>query len=200
MRSLYVHKMLQSFKRLLPWRLWHVLTYLCLQVSRVRLWDGRSSSFPESHDGTPPMGARLILAALLRVRPLDQSGGRDEGSRQHTHAGEHGSRRRDEVSSPHLCDWCRCLNIVPHLQHELCDSQRLWCLMCRSCNKYYNNYYYDCYRKILWLTLIFNNKVKTIRERIYNICLQRMFSCLNWLYWLYLEILKLYFQKHILPI
>lgn len=33
------------------------------------------------------MGAQILLAALLRVRPLDQSGGRDEGSRLHAHSG-----------------------------------------------------------------------------------------------------------------
>lgn len=41
------------------------------------------------------MGARLLLVALLRVRPFDQSGGRDEGSCQHALAGER--HRADEV-------------------------------------------------------------------------------------------------------
>lgn len=73
-----------------------------LQVPCVRVRDGRAYPFPESHDWTPPMGARRLLAALLRLRPLDQSGGRDEGSRQHARAGEHRSQR-DEVGSLWMC-------------------------------------------------------------------------------------------------
>lgn len=69
----------------------HVLTF---QVSCVRLWDRGAGSLPESHDGAPPVGARLLLAALLRVRPRDQPWGGDEGAHRHARSGRHS---RDEV-------------------------------------------------------------------------------------------------------
>ena len=50
------------------------------------------------------MGAGLLLAALLRLRPLDQAGSRDEGPRGHAHTGGHG---RDEVGLLLKCFVCR---------------------------------------------------------------------------------------------
>lgn len=95
--------------------LFTIPTCLHVQVSRMRLRDGRPRPFPGSHDGTPPMGAWLLFAALLRVWPLDQSGGRDEGSRWQTHTGNGSSSCGGEVrsgcgSSFHLC---LCASLTP---------------------------------------------------------------------------------------
>lgn len=68
----------------------------------MRVRDKRPDPFPESHDRASPMGARLLLATLLRVQPLDQSGGRHEDARQHTHTWGCGIKRGDEVGEDEM--------------------------------------------------------------------------------------------------
>lgn len=75
------------------------LFFVLDQVSRVRVRDKRPNALPESHDRASPVGARLLLAALLHVQPLDQSGGRHEDARQHTHPRRCGIKRGDEVGA-----------------------------------------------------------------------------------------------------
>lgn len=91
-----------------------------LQVSCVWVWNRRTSPFPESHDRAPSMGTRLLFVALLCMRILDQSGGRDEGSRQHAHSGEHSSQWTDQVGWIYVCV-CVCAWLI-------CNRYSYWYL------------------------------------------------------------------------
>ncbi len=118
-------EMLWRIKYLLPWHLYtHLYIPICLlQVSCVWLRDRQTCPFPESHDRTSPMGAPVLLAALLLVRPLNQSGGRNEGSRQHAHTGERWSQWRDEVGSLYI--WWRVNDVKFLWADTIIDIQKL---------------------------------------------------------------------------
>lgn len=89
------------------------LFYILVQVSRVRVRDQRPNTLSESHDRASPMGARLLLAALLYVQPLDQSGGRHEDARQHTLTWRCGIKRGDEVGHIELwLFWSGCPDTI----------------------------------------------------------------------------------------
>ncbi|XP_077598735.1 uncharacterized protein LOC144213889 isoform X4 [Stigmatopora nigra] len=91
---------------------------LLLQVSRLRLRDGRTPPVPLPPDGAPAAGRPVLFAALSPVRPLGRPGGGHEGPRRPAlarrqrqvaprpghggHGGHGGGERPPGASLPHL--------------------------------------------------------------------------------------------------